>query len=61
MDFQNRMKDDIVGGDIEKITPEMSKVKEDLGVKRKKVEDVIFKDRGKNLVDKGRSIIDKII
>ena len=28
---------------------------------RKKVEDVIFKDRGKNLVDKGRSIIDKII
>lgn len=45
MDFQNRMKDDIVGGDIEKITPEMSKVKEDLGVKRKKVEDVIKKPR----------------
>ena len=45
MDFQNRMKDDIIGGDIEKITPEMSKVKEDLGAKRKKVEDVIKKPR----------------
>ena len=59
MDFQNRMKDDIVGGDIEKITPEMGKVKEDLRTKRKKIEDVIKKPRTFEIKEKDETEVIK--